>query len=317
MTSFSRIECLGRGLACGFLLHLCVGLAPVPALSQESSSRTPKPERLSPVEEANRAAERAEEAAAAARAFADELAAEDPSAPEGSAPSAASGGRPENPQSPNTTPSPDPASSADAAALSDAAALEAAVARAEEAAEQAALAARAIDQAERKRRRQSERTGAYFGAAFFYAAENFDDRVIVKSSTGGAAFVGYRLAPVVAVEVRYEGFDGFDLKGTSGRGEIDGSVVTFGAKAYPFKGPIQPFLGFGLGAAFFKQKLVFNDGSRSRENENDLALRFAAGLDLWLTKNLVLNAEAAYLSPADDLSNLEATLLSTGLTFRF
>jgi hypothetical protein len=45
--------------------------------------------------------------------------------------------------------------------------------------------------------------------------------------------------------------------------------------------------------------------------------RVAAGVDYWLTDSLVLNAEAAYLAPGDDLSILEMSVLSMGLTYRF
>jgi hypothetical protein len=86
----------------------------------------------------------------------------------------------------------------------------------------------------------------------------------VKSSTGGSAFIGYRFDPVLAVEVRYEGFNGFDLQGRTGWGRLDGGAVTCSGKAYPIKGKIQPFVGVGVGALFVKRKFVFNDGSRIR-----------------------------------------------------
>ena len=49
----------------------------------------------------------------------------------------------------------------------------------------------------------------------------------------------------------------------------------------------------------------------------DGVFRFAGGIDAWLTDSIVLNAEVAYLGPVDDLSNLDLTILSTGLTYRF
>jgi hypothetical protein len=191
------------------------------------------------------------------------------------------------------------------------AALEDAVARAEVAADQATRALRALDEDERRNQQKRERTGPYFGAAFFYAAEHFDDRIIAKSSTG-AAFVGYRFDPALSVEVRHEGFNGFDPQGRTGRGRLDGSALTVSAKAYPFRGDVQPFWGAGVGAIFVKQKLVDVEGSHFREAESDVVLRFAGGLDLWLTDSLVINLEAGYLAPVDNLSNLESTILSTG-----
>ncbi len=192
-----------------------------------------------------------------------------------------------------------------------------AVERAERAAREAATSARVVAEAQRAARRAPARSGAYLGGAFFYAAENFEDRIIVKSSTGGAGFVGYRFGEFFAAEIRYEGFEGFDLKARNGRGEIDGWALTAIAKAYPFVGPVQPFLGFGVGGVRFEQRNVFNDGSRSRADDSSAAFRFGAGLDVWLNESIVLNGEAAYLFPVDDESDLETTILSIGLSYRF
>lgn len=192
-----------------------------------------------------------------------------------------------------------------------------AVDRAERAAREAAASARVVAEAQRAARRAPARAGFYVGGAFFYAAENIDDRIIVKSSTGGAGFVGYRFGEFFAAEVRYEGFEGFDLKARNGRGVIDGFAVSVIAKVYPFSGPVQPFLGFGVGGARFEQRNVFNDGSRSRADESSAAFRFGGGLDLWLNESIVLNGEAAYFAPVDDDLDLEATILSIGLTYRF
>lgn len=192
-----------------------------------------------------------------------------------------------------------------------------AVARAEAAAERAAAAARVVADAQRDARRAHRRPGPYVGAAFLYGAENFDDNIIVKSSTGGAAFLGYRISSVFAAELRYEGFEGFDLEASNGRGEIDGFALTASAKIYPFSGRLQPFAAVGLGGVRFEQRNVFSDGSRSRSQESDVAFRFGGGLDAWLSEDVVLNLEAAYLGPVDDLTNLEITILSIGLTYRF
>ena len=120
-----------------------------------------------------------------------------------------------------------------------------------------------------------------------------------------------------AFEVRYEGFDGFELRGRTTRSEIDGYAITAIGRLFPISGPIQPFLSVGVGGARFEQKTVFGDGSRRRGSESDGAFRFGAGLDIWLNAYAVLDLEAAYLAPLDDLSDLDSVLLSSGLTLRF
>jgi Outer membrane protein beta-barrel domain len=241
-------------------------------------------------------AQAAEEAAAAPKDFEDALADElDESAgpPRGQLPDAT-----------NTK----PATQAD---------LEEAVRQAEAAADEAWLAARAADRRLRESEKKDHQSGPLVGAAFAYAAEHFDDSIVVKSSLAGAAFIGYRLGPYIAGELRYEGFDGFDLKGRTGRGEIDGYAITFNAKFYPLDGPIQPFLGVGVGGIHLKEKVVLNSGARIRESESDGLFRFFGGLDLPLTEHVILNMEAAYLLPTDDLSDLEIATMGGGLTFLF
>lgn len=194
---------------------------------------------------------------------------------------------------------------------------EAAAKRAEAAADEAARIARAAAERDRAERQRTRRSGPYVGGAFFYAAENFDDSVIVKSSTGGAAFLGYRIDEMFAFELRYEGFDGFELRGRTTRSEIDGYAITAIGRFFPLAGPIQPCVSVGVGGARFEQKTVFGDGSRRRGSESDAAFRFGGGLDIWLNAYAVLNLEAAYLAPLDDLSDLDSVLLSSGLTLRF
>ncbi|MCA9502319.1 MAG: porin family protein [Myxococcales bacterium] len=242
--------------------------------------------------EAERAAVRAEEAAEAARAFADSLA----PASEGGATRAAD------------------AESAGGGA--DRRALEQAVERAEAAAADARLAANAVERAERRSRRTS-RSGPYLGGVVFYAAEQFDDSVIVKSSAGGGAFVGWRFEEFFAVEVRYEGFAGFDLQGRTSRGEIDGYAITANGRLYPMRGPIQPFLTVGVGGIRLRGESVRDSGARSRFVEDDVVLRGGAGVDLIVNEHLAVNLEAAWLGPGDDLSNLEMALFGGGLTYRF
>lgn len=192
----------------------------------------------------------------------------------------------------------------------------AALREAEEEADEAWVAARAAERANRALD-HARATGPYFGAAFVYGAEEFDDDLVVKSSLGAAGFVGWRIHPHFAAELRYTAFDGFDLQGGNGKAEIDGYAVTLNARLYPITTPIQPFVVLGVGALHFEQKTRLDDGRRFQEQESDAVFRFGAGVDLPLSERLTLNLEAAYLVPTDELSDLNVTELSTGLTYRF
>lgn len=195
--------------------------------------------------------------------------------------------------------------------------LEDAVTRARDAADDAWRASRAIDRAER-RLGGGDPTGFFFGAGVSYAAENFDDGgAIVKSALAGSAFAGYRFHPLFAFEVRFEGFDDFDLQFSNGDGEIDGYAITANAKLYPLLGPIQPFITTGIGGIRLDSKTVSRSGITRRDNQSDFLLRVGGGVDFPVNEHLVVNLEAAYLAPGDDLSDLEMTVMGGGLTFRF
>jgi len=195
--------------------------------------------------------------------------------------------------------------------------LEEAVRKAEEAADEAWVAARAADQRARDAERRIEQRGPYLGAAFAYAAEYFDDSIIVKSSVAGAVFVGYRAHRWFSADLRYEGFDGFDLKSSRGRGEIDGYAITINGKMRPFEGPIQPVMGIGMGGIRLDTDFVLNDGTRLHESDSEFVFRMSGGIDLPVNEHLMVNVEAAYLIPGDDLSDLEIGMLSAGLTYVF
>jgi len=195
--------------------------------------------------------------------------------------------------------------------------LEEAVRKAEEAADEAWAAARAADQRARDAERKHEQSGPYLGAAFAYAAEDFDDSIIVKSSVAGAAFLGYRFRRWFSADLRYEGFDSFDLKSSLGRGEIDGYAITINGKIRPFDGPIQPVIGIGLGGIRLDADFDFNNGTQRDSSQSEFVFRMSGGIDLPVNDHLMVNFEAAYLIPDDDLSDLEIGVLSAGLTYVF
>jgi opacity protein-like surface antigen len=195
--------------------------------------------------------------------------------------------------------------------------LDEAVRRAEAAADDAWLAARAADRKERESRPRSALTGFFIGGEIAYAAENFDDSILVKSSLAGAAFAGYRPVHFFAAELRYEGFDGFDLKASNGHGEIDGYAISVNGKLYPLEGPIQPYMGVGVGGMRLDYKARLDSGARDHESDSDAVFRFIAGIDLPVTDHVILNFDAAYLLPTDDLSDFPLSMLGAGVTYLF
>lgn len=207
-------------------------------------------------------------------------------------------------------------------------ALEAAEAASEEAraaAEEARAVANEARVAMQAYRNRYGRTGPLLGVAGFYAVENFDSvsGLEIDDSFGGALFAGYRVHRHLSIELRGEYLDGFDI-GPQGDpaasmldAELDGFLITAGPKLYPFTGVLQPFVGLGLGAMRAELEGRSSDGTRFSDDETDVVIRPAAGLDFYVSETLVLNLEAAYVSPGGSLQDVDFATFSSGLTFRF
>ncbi len=282
------------------------------------------------------AATRAESAAAAARSLLDQLRRDGPSESgraEETAPSREAPVRPAEPLPGDEPASPPDATSTPASEGPGEAALRRALEEAEAASEEARAAAeeaRAVANEARTAmeayRNRYGRTGPLLGVAGFYAVENFDSTSgleIDDSSYGGALFAGYRVHRHVSIEVRGEYLDGFDI-GPQGDpsasmldAELDGFLITAGPKLYPFTGVLQPFVGLGLGAMKAEIEGRASDGTRFSDDETDVVIRPAAGLDFYISETLVLNLEAAYVSPGGSLQDIDFATFSSGLTFRF
>jgi opacity protein-like surface antigen len=269
----------------------------------------------SAVEGATGAAARAEQAAAEARAILDQIRAE----------RGAGEAEPPVPE-PATVETPAAASTTTSPATRD---LDAAVREAEAAAEEAREAAKEARVVVNEARRQIEslrarygRPGFLIGVAGFWAPENFDTDLDIDDSRGLAAVVGYRFGRYVSLELRGEYLDAFDVSSDDPalalyEAELDGYVITVGPKIYPFAGSLQPFVGFGVGAMHAEIDGTDANGAPFDRSETDAVFRFAGGLDYFLSENLVLNLEAAYIAPGGDLSNIDYGSLGGGVTFRF
>ena len=182
------------------------------------------------------------------------------------------------------------------------------------------------------------RRGLYVGAGASYVLERFDFpsatasvngsslvRLDVDSgdSWGAEGRVGYRLHPNVAVEGQLQYYDEFGLDVQISPGSnvsrqvltIDGLSVMGNVKGYPLTGRVQPYGLAGMGFLW----LQFEDtrGLGIEHNEVEFAGRVGAGIDAYLTRNLLLNLETSYLLPTGDLDNARMIPISFGVQYRF
>jgi len=160
----------------------------------------------------------------------------------------------------------------------------------------------------------------------------------LDDSAGFNALVGYRVASFFAVEIQYEWVDEYDIDGSTdvpipASGtlySIEGHTLTANTKwIIPFW-RIQPYLLLGGGVAVSKVSngdladalnalgAEVEDGKHAKP-----AGRAGLGLDLYITKNIVINAQASAvvttLKEPDigDIDDLNYMSIAAGLQYRF
>jgi opacity protein-like surface antigen len=148
---------------------------------------------------------------------------------------------------------------------------------------------------------------------------------------------GYRCHPYVATELQFErlaNFKGslmetdiptndkvrsFDLK-------LQPLVVTSNAKGYLLTGRYQPYVLGGVGFMRMDAKsfdttttpgTIAGFAGHASNLEVRVALRFGAGLDFYVTDNIVMTAEGSYLMPTGKLDGLDYYSFGLGMQYRF
>jgi len=160
------------------------------------------------------------------------------------------------------------------------------------------------------------REGPYVAVGGHFAAENFDvaRAFSVRDGGGASARIGYRSHPNLAGELVYEWMAPFDVE-LAGRdyGEVEMHFVSLNARWLPLTGRVQPFLSAGVGLLVVERDFVLFD-----ETDTPAAGRFGGGVELHLSRRLVLSAEAVYVPPFDEpVQELDFVLVGASLALRF
>ena len=184
------------------------------------------------------------------------------------------------------------------------------------------------------------RRGWLIGVAGSYAIETFKDDLesdiqdlvgfpvglSVDNSLGITGRAGYRCHRRFSAEVEVEWLNGFDSDVSApGFGKIDTIdiepvVVTANMKGYILTGRYQPFLLVGGGVMTAKGGKVrdtVGPGLSLTERANGFAMRFGGGIDLYVTKHVVVNVGVDYVLPFDDLKDLDYISIGWGIEYRF
>ena len=185
-----------------------------------------------------------------------------------------------------------------------------------------------------------ERTGWFLGVKIVSATEFVDEGQETKTirgafptdvkfkmdsgntSAGFSLVGGRRCNDRFSVEIGLEWVDDFSGKIIkTGNGEVAASITfapivgTINLKGYLLTGRYQPYGLFGVGLMAIDS--VTKSPATSRQTTGLVALRFGGGIDYYLTRNWVLNAELDYIYSATDIDTLDYLSLGFGVSYRY
>jgi opacity protein-like surface antigen len=135
---------------------------------------------------------------------------------------------------------------------------------------------------------------------------------------------GYRCDPRASAAVQVEWVEEFDGDVSEpGMGKVasttaESLIVTANAKGYLLTGRFQPFLLLGLGGMTARTELKDSaGGSLASQRQEGFAARFGGGLDVYVTKNLLVTTGVDYLRPWGDVEDLDFLSIGGGVEYRF
>jgi opacity protein-like surface antigen len=164
------------------------------------------------------------------------------------------------------------------------------------------------------------RHGFYLGLGPSFFAENFEGdigRLGACDTWGFHARAGYRFLDFLAVEGLYEYANDFgDEIDENNRYNLQTNVFTANLKAIAPLGRVQPYLGGGAGFMRPQQSRV-GVFQNFDWDEYAFAGRVNGGLDVYLTPQLSLGADANWVIPTDDLEDLEYISVNFGARIIF
>jgi hypothetical protein len=162
-----------------------------------------------------------------------------------------------------------------------------------------------------------DRDGWYLGLGGGYTKELFDGG---DASDGGYVQLsaGYHFLRFAAAEFELEYSPKFDGKSGQWAGVDIATWATWlnfkGYPTAPWTGPVQPFAMLGI--AWMWERLTGPAVNNSIE-EGGFAARFGGGLDVYVTRNVMLTAEAAYVLPTGELDDLNQVQIGGAVQYRW
>jgi len=165
------------------------------------------------------------------------------------------------------------------------------------------------------------RPGGYIGFGGVYAVDGSAIRVEIENSMGLSTRLGYRFTPNLAFEGQFEWIDGFDIVADPGH-RLETWSLTGNLKGLLMTGRIQPFGILGMGAL----RTRFVDAGNGLPSPFDtfsnvtragFAMRFGAGVEFYVSRNIVVSLDVGYVLPTGSVQDLGYGSFAFGTLWRF
>ena len=165
------------------------------------------------------------------------------------------------------------------------------------------------------------RSGGYVGLAGVYAIDASAISAVTENSMGLAMRLGYRMTPNIAFEGQFEWIDGFDITDDPGH-RLESWSLTGNLKGLLMTGRIQPFgiLGMGVLRTRFVDAgngLPVPFDTFSNVTRSGFAMRFGAGVEFYVTRNIVVSLDGGYVLPTGSVQDLDYGSFGFGTQWRF
>ena len=155
----------------------------------------------------------------------------------------------------------------------------------------------------------------YVGIGGSYVYENFDAGVDFGDGSGINLKAGYVLNDNVAIELSYDYLQDFDYSDAVVSVEADIETLMAAVKISTGE-ELRTYLIGGLGV--MRGELTAEAfGLRDSASENDLCAKAGAGIDYFVTDEVSVGVEGAYVWGFGDLDGVEYTQVTCGVAYHF
>jgi opacity protein-like surface antigen len=170
------------------------------------------------------------------------------------------------------------------------------------------------------------RKGFYAGVGGVFAIEEFGDGADEPYGGGFDLTLGYRVGPVVSLETEFEWVghwfrnedtvDQIRISMWTWSANLKGNVPLGWIKPDSALARIQPYgtVGFGFYRVIYERFVEIAPGS---SDDIDAMMMVAAGIDFYVTKNVVLSPEYSYNFLFNGTESLDYMGVSGKITYRF